>query len=479
MKKIRFLACVFGIASIVICMVVLWIVYAFGDNIYFEQILWHLLESPIDDFDKNYIQRGLKYILFTAFFCSVWTFILYSKRISLISRNNKYITVLFVLSVGCFLGLNIFIDRRFHVYEYLSADNTRGSDSATDELKENYFIPERKDIVFSRKESIVLLLVESMETSYNDPLLKQRLMPNMEKRKSESKYADKYTTVYGTGWTVASITGWFFGLPLKMPNGIDGNRYLSKKGFLPGAESIFDILGENGYELVLVMGSSSRFSGIDILFSGHGRFVIRDKNYFLQQGWSLEEHGGTGWGFSDGFVLARAWEEYQKLRAAGKPFVLFVETLDTHSPGGFCPPERRTYNDIRDAIVELDRNLEAFSRKIWNDDVIYVVLGDHFFMGNPDFMKALKTRYIFNLFHGDLPPIPEKKRAEYISALDMAPTLLQAAGARWGNDQFGLGISLFSARPSLLEHYGPQRFNELLGRWSPFYSTLYEKKTHE
>lgn len=71
MKKIRFLACVFGIASIVMCMVVLWIVYAFGDNIYFEQILWHLLESPIDDFDKNYIQRGLKYILFTAFFCSV------------------------------------------------------------------------------------------------------------------------------------------------------------------------------------------------------------------------------------------------------------------------------------------------------------------------------------------------------------------------------------------------------------------------
>lgn len=64
MKKIRFLACVFGIASIVMCMVVLWIVYAFGDNIYFEQILWHLLESPIDDFDKNYIQRGLKYIIY-------------------------------------------------------------------------------------------------------------------------------------------------------------------------------------------------------------------------------------------------------------------------------------------------------------------------------------------------------------------------------------------------------------------------------
>ena len=91
-------------------------------------------------------------------------------------------------------------------------------------------------------------------------------------------------------------------------------------------------------------------------------------------------------------------------------------------------------------------------------------------------MSRLKERRIFNLFHGDLPPVPEKKRDGYFSALDMAPTLLQAAGARWRNDQFGLGISLFSDRPTLLEQYGPEKLDEILSGWSPFYRTLYERK---
>ena len=61
----------------------------------------------------------------------------------------------------------------------------------------------------------------------------------------------------------------------------------------------------------------------------------------------------------------------------------------------------------------------------------------------------------------------------------MAPTLLHAAGARWDSDQFGLGISLFSNQSTLLERYGPEEFNKILGSWSPLYSTFYERKTNE
>lgn len=508
MNRLRFLTVVIGIVSIIISSIALWMANTFGkfENIHFEQILWHIMESPFDGIDSNYIRRGSRYFLLMTCICFIWFFIVNYQRyaigviraltlvvkdrmrksITLLKEcipetvNNTLQKILFCICIAYFLGIIVFIDHKLHIYEYIVIEiNGLFNNTNTDEIQAHYSIPSRKDISFTRKESIVLILAESMENSFNDPFLERQFMPNMEKLRAASKHNDNYINVYGSGWTIGSVTGWFFGLPLKLPHGIDKNQYISKKGFLPGAESIFDILQENGYELVFLLGSDSRFSGNDILFSDHGGFAILDKKYFLKQGWSLEKYGGTGWGFNDAFVLARAWEEYQKLKASGKPFVLFIETIDTHSPDGFCPSERRKYSDIRDAIVELDRNLADFSNKIWDEDVVYIVLGDHFFMGYPEFMSHLKERRIFNLFHGNLPPVSEKKRDEYVSALDMAPTILQSAGARWKNDQFGLGISLFSDQSTLLEQYGPQKFDEILNSWSPFYSTLYEKKADE
>jgi len=92
-------------------------------------------------------------------------------------------------------------------------------------------------------------------------------------------------------------------------------------------------------------------------------------------------------------------------------------------------------------------------------------------MGTPDFMNSI-DRTIYNAFH-NTPQIPQHKRNSPISALDMAPTLLECAGAKWDSDQFGLGISLFSERPSLLEQYGAEEFNRLLNENSAFYTTFY------
>ena len=495
MQRIRVGAAFLGCSSIMMTVSTLWIAKTFGHDIYLEQMLWHLAESSLEGVDQIYIKRAAKFSALTLALCVVWMIACYPRPLIEIFRklpflgkyfsdsavdSRKYSLLLLCASSIYFIGIGIFVDERFHIHEYIchkvsgiaEISSTRGSD----ELKNMYSIPSRDEILFEKKQSMVIVLAESMETSFNDPQLERPLMPRMEKLKKLSQHNDNYVKVYGAGWTIASMTGWFFGLPLRVPHGIGANSYRAKTGFLPGAESIFDILKENGYELVFILGSSRFFSGKDKLFFGHGEFVIMDKEYFEKQGWSVEADGGTGWGFTDAFVFERALEEYQKLKAAGKPFVLFIETVDTHGPDGFCPPERRQYNDFRDAVVELDRNLAEFSQKIWNDDVVYIVLGDHFLMGNPDFLKPVENRKIFNLFHGNLPSIPADKRGQHVSALDMAPTLLHAAGARWTGDQFGLGISLFSERPSLLEEYGLERFNEFLGGWSPFYSTLYEKR---
>lgn len=488
------MAAILGCLSIIITLGVWWISKTFGNDVYLEQMIWHLTESSLAGVDSNYIKRGAKFSLMMAALCGMWILVSYPRRLLHALRKlpflkkigscpffegPKYPLLLFSASALYFIGLGIFVDIKFYIHEYIyiyfnadSVAETYLQRSRGDMIKKNYSVPSRGDIFFERKQDLVIVLAESMETSFNDPVLGEPLMPRMGKFQARSQYNDNFMNVFGTNWTVAAMAAWFFGLPLRVAAG-PGEAGDSPAGaFLPGAESIFDILREHGYELVFILGSSREFTRKDALFSGHGGFTVMDREFFEKQGWSLARYGGTGWGFSDAFVFERALEEYRKLRASGKPFVLFVETVDTHAPGGFCPPERRRYDDIRDAIVELDRNLAAFSEAIWNDDVAYIVLGDHLFMGNPDFLERVERRRIFNLFHGNLPAIPEKKRHQHVSALDMAPTLLQAAGARWKNDQFGLGVSLFSEEPSLLEGQGTTTFNWMLRSWSPFYSTL-------
>jgi len=104
-------------------------------------------------------------------------------------------------------------------------------------------------------------------------------------------------------------------------------------------------------------------------------------------------------------------------------------------------------------------------------DVLFI-LGDHLYMGEPEFLSNIPNRTMYATFSGT-PPIPDSKRRQKISPLDMAPSLLEAAGGTWGSDQFGLGISLFSQRPSLLEQYGLAHYNAILGGSPLFYARFY------
>ena len=95
--------------------------------------------------------------------------------------------------------------------------------------------------------------------------------------------------------------------------------------------------------------------------------------------------------------------------------------------------------------------------------------------GDPAFLSPLahENRTIYNFFYGDLPDIPASKLDGKISALDIAPTLLWCAGARWDSDQFGLGINIFSETQSLLEQYGRDEFDRQLSQPSKLYEGFY------
>lgn len=340
-------------------------------------------------------------------------------------------------------------------------------------IASHYETPEAPAVSFPQgRNNLVCLLVESLEDSF------QAYIPRLDGLRALGVSTRNMQPVHGITWTIAAQTAWHFGLPLKTPLGINRNRYISKTGFLPNAVSIFDVLERHGYRCVLVMGTDAVFGGANLLFTRHGGFEVRDKRYFEAQGHDLAQHQGTEWGYSDRFVLARAFDAYRELLEQPRPFALFVATMDTHSPTGYAPPEEREFGDIRDAIRAADRNVSAFVREVLavpkgHDRLAIAVIGDHEYMGLPDFLKDAPRRRLYNFFAGNLPPVPQEKLDAPLSALDIAPTLLQMAGARWGNDRFGLGVSLFSQEPSLLQKIGKKALDEGLAGKSRYYEKFY------
>lgn len=499
MKKVKICTFIFASFGLFFYFLIKWLGTNFGSNLTTEQIIWTALNSPtqadsslIFSFGLLLLKVGLLTIpLFFLVFrldglAKILLFAIThpSQTIRLLKLVIKewlakfkysYLVVLLLVISLCFCGIQLKrLDKRYGVYPFIVTQLKAPSD---DFIAKNFFIPNDKEISFPFKRDLVIVLAESFEESFFDKKISNEpiLDSSMKKERESSLFSKNMQQVLGTSWTIAATTAWHFGLPLKLPSFINGNQYFSKRGFFPGAKSIFEILNQNGYETVLILGSDSNFSNKRTLFTEHGNFKIMDRQYWQQKGWDLDKFQGTGWGFNDNFVLDRAYEEYIKLKEQGKPFVLFVETVDTHAPDGWAPPQYCTYKDIRDSFDYVDKALTNFVKKIKStksSNTALAVLGDHLFMGDKPYLTREKRR-IFNMFWTPNISTIKFNSDRPISALDIAPTLLELSGCRWSKHQYGLGESIFSDKPTLLQKYSLETLNKELAKPSKFIQKLY------
>lgn len=342
-----------------------------------------------------------------------------------------------------------------------------------DFILQKYAAPASEDVVFERKNNLIIIMLESFGTQLRafegDSAC---YIPHLTSLYSRYQHHGQMINCKGTTWTIGALTSWFFGLPLKLPYGVDKNKYLTTS-FLPHAVSIFDIMQENGYAANLFMGSSADFAGMKYLFK-RGNFTIYDREYFAEQG-KITAQNQSEWGIRDFFLYDEVYKKYLELREQKTPFVLFMQTIDTHFPG-YCSEEKRKYGDIRDSWLDADEMLAHFLQKmepyLEQDNVTILIFGDHTPMGKT--LAANRKRPLFNLFAGkDVPQIPQSKLAQKINPMDIAPTILQAAGAKWNTNQFGLGISIFSEDKSFSETEGIEALDEKLLYYSKFYDKFF------
>lgn len=501
---IQLFVSILGCASLASWIAYKWTSRTFGDALNIDQIIWTISYStkgvPLD-----LVLSVALYTLFWLFLSIFWVVLVFcinrtdtiyrlflrfnecilklrSLCIKIYSHYQKvtkfrFYNLVFVstclivfstIAVLTFTNALKTIDKRYKFTNYLE---TQKLADKYDNINEYYDVPQLSEINFKDKKNIILVLGESLESNFRT---NKTLSPELDRISKQGVSVDNMVNVAGSGWTIAALTGWHFGLPLKLPTKIM-NEYHSQRGFLPNALSIFDVLKRNGYKTVLLIGSDSHFSGMKKLFESHGEFEILDKTYWIKQGYDLKKYQGTNWGFSDGFVFARAKEEFIKLQKEGKPFVLFVETVDTHAPDGWCPEDKRVYYDIRDAYLETDRQIGSFTDFIFENKkskLVIGIIGDHLFMGEPNIFQGIDRR-IRNIFLGDIPTLPKEKVNSKICAVDMAPTILEACGAVWNSSRFGLGTSIFSKERALIDKIGEKTYNEFVSYPSKRYQSFY------
>ena len=94
-------------------------------------------------------------------------------------------------------------------------------------------------------------------------------------------------------------------------------------------------------------------------------------------------------------------------------------------------------------------------------------------MGISKIFDSKINRTIYNAIYNSHKNVSKEKINQSVTALDIAPTILELCGAEWNNKQFGLGISLFSDEKSLIERYDEKKFNDLIKQKSKFFDQFF------
>ena len=362
-------------------------------------------------------------------------------------------------------------------------------------VEDNYADPHEVSIRFpEKKRNLIYLYLESMEVGFADPadggVKEVSRIPELtglayedghENFSGQEKTLNGAFSPYGTTWTIGGMFAQTSGLPLKIS--IDRSAMYTQESFFPGIRTLGDILEDEGYRQILMVGSDAVFGGRELYFTEHGHYEMRDYNWAKETG-RIPPDYKVFWGFEDEKLYEFARDTLTELAGAEEPFNLTLLTVDTHFPDGYV------CEDCEDAFGEdYDNALSCSSRKAaefvrwikeqpFYENTTIVLCGDH---------PTMKSGYMDG--------VPEEERKTYTliingaaenkapgsmrlySTFDLFPTTLAAMGAEIEGNRLGLGTNLYSGDSTLEETVGFTRLNEELEKPSALLSDLMKTDT--
>jgi len=313
-----------------------------------------------------------------------------------------------------------------------------------------YYI-KQESIIKNPQYNIVYIYGESLERTYFDKTIFPDLLPDLDPLRKTSLDFAGTQQMPATDFTIAGIVASQCGIPLFKPSTFNDSNVVSS--FYPTAICLGDILKKSGYQNWFYQGANLRFADKDKFFKTHG----------IDNVWGLEESGlqddfsvQNNWGLYDNIVLDKAWDKFEQLSAAGKPFALFALTVDTHPPKGYISPGCQKNNyvmrgqkvDALSAVLCSQEDIARFVRKIqsspWGKKTLVVLSSDHLAMPSTavavDYLNKQQRKDLFFILGEN---IKARIDSQVRSTLDNGATVLELLG---GGREIGLGRSSVSTK---------------------------------
>lgn len=380
-------------------------------------------------------------------------------------------------------------DNNFGFFEFV-----RNRVQASNFIEDEYIKPSNVNITFPQeKRNLICIYIESAESSAQDivngGMLEENLIPELTMIAkdnisfSQSELIEGAAVAPASGWTMAALVAQTSGLPLKLytyDDKVVDNSMKNYTSFLPGAESLGQILEKEGYTNFFMAGSDFTFGGRRDYFTQHGNYEIWDYITAVETG-KINDEYKEGWGFEDQKLFEYAKEELLKLAQKDAPFNFSLLTVDTHTGGGYvcdlCPDiyEDDYYNVWRCESKQVYDFVEWIKQQDFYENTTIYIAGDHCsmeagFLGEYKYDKyhGATDRKVYNAFvNSAVDPIKMKNRK--FTTLDLFPTVLASIGVEIEGDRLGLGTNLFSEKATLAEEYGYEIMFDELNKKSNFY----------
>lgn len=467
-----------------------WFVTLYG-RIGFDSILF-TLSASLGGVQAGLILRYLLTALLPALIC---TGVLSAALIFQIWRKNgKFQSapekrpLPLILPVMLCLGLLVFAAYDVELVDYLCNQVTN-----SDLYETEYVDPDTIEIQFpDEKQNLIYIYLESMETSYlsreQGGAMDVNLIPELYNLAAENicfsdsgREVGGFYTTAGATWTIGAMVSQTAGIPLKTPTE-DVNKYGSAgEAFLPGVTTLTDILEDAGYTQALMVGSDANFGGRKPYFLQHGSDHVYDL-YTARTDRIVSKDYFVWWGMEDKYLFKYAKEELTEIAESDEPFAFTMLTVDTHHVGGyqceFCE-ESASGESYDQSISCSSQQVEEFVDWVQDqdfyEDTTIIIVGDHESMDNGYFERNVDEDYqrlMYNCFiNAEAEPLKTTHRL--FCGVDLFPTTLAAIGCEIEGDRLGLGTNLFSAKPTLTEKFGFDRFNDELAKSSDYYEEYF------
>ncbi|EAX98871.1 hypothetical protein TVAG_146080 [Trichomonas vaginalis G3] len=237
--------------------------------------------------------------------------------------------------------------------------------------------------------------------------------------------------------------------------------------YYPGAYCLGDILKDNGYENVFVMGENPFKNKYVNIFRDHGNFTLKGYDFDIN---NKELYDPETYIIYDMYLYQYA-KEFLK-NNNNFPFFLQLNTYDTHllkSKCKLCDPIRNPGKYMVDACAS--RQVDDFvnfvkNQHFYHNTTIFIV-GDHLKM-----LEQPKLRYAerstYDVFiNSRKKPINMKNRQ--FTTFDYYPTILTAIGAEYKGNAAGIGRDLFSKAKTVSEQIGFDNLRSKIKHQSKWY----------